>query len=72
MPKYEVETVDFLLFLDASINGTVFFIFAFMAIKMGKRELLQKLIYAALILSIFFLLSYVFHHATFNTQDIRQ
>jgi putative membrane protein len=69
IPKFNMETVDFLPFLNAIINGTVFFIliFAFMAIKKGKRELHKKLIYAALSLSILFLLSYVFHHATHDS-----
>ena len=69
MPKFTIETVDFLPLLNASINGTVFFIlvFALLAIKKGKRELHQKLIYSAIGLSIIFLISYVFHHATHDT-----
>ena len=69
MPKFTVETIDFLPLLNACINGTVFFtlVFALVAIKKGKRELHQKLIYSAIILSVFFLLSYVFHHATHDS-----
>jgi len=68
MPKF-TTTIDFLPLLNACINGAVFFIliFAFLAIKKGERELHKKLMFSALGLSIVFLLSYVFHHATHDT-----
>lgn len=69
IPKFTIPTVDFLPLVNACLNGSVFFIliFAFTAIKKGKRVLHQKLIYAALSLSILFLISYVFHHATHDS-----
>ena len=65
-PKFTEFDIDFLPLLNASINGTVFFVllFAINAIKNGNRELHEKLIYFSLILSVIFLLSYVIHHAT--------
>jgi putative membrane protein len=65
-PKFSGVEIDFLPLLNATINGTVFFtlIFAIKAIKNGNKELHQKLIYISLILSTFFLVSYVIHHAT--------
>ena len=66
IPKFTGFEINFLPLLNATINGTVFFIliFAITAIKNGNRERHQKLIYLALILSTIFLLSYVIHHAT--------
>ena len=68
LPKFST-TIDFLPLLNACINGSVFFvlILAFYAIKKGKRELHKKLMFLAVGLSIVFLLSYVFHHATHDT-----
>ena len=65
-PRFTGFEVDFLPVLNATINGTVFFIliFAIKAIKNGNRDLHQKLIYLSFILSTIFLLSYVIHHAT--------
>ena len=65
-PKFTGVEINFLPLLNATINGTVFFtlIFAIKAIKNRNKELHQKLIYLALILSTIFLLSYVIHHAT--------
>ncbi|MCH1437504.1 MAG: DUF420 domain-containing protein [Flavobacteriales bacterium] len=68
MPKF-TTSIDFLPLLNACINGTVFFIliFAVVAIKKGNRELHKKLMYSAVVLSIVFLVFYVFHHATHDT-----
>ena len=65
-PKFTGVEINFLPLLNATINGTVFFIliFAIKAIKNRNKELHQKLIYLSLILSTIFLLSYVIHHAT--------
>lgn len=64
-PKIGGFEINFLPFLNAIINGTVFFtlIFAIKSIKNGNRKLHQKLIYLALVLSTIFLISYVIHHA---------
>ena len=65
-PRFDGFEIDFLPLVNATINGTVFFIliFAIKAIKSGNRKLHEKLIYLSLILSTIFLLSYVIHHAT--------
>jgi putative membrane protein len=65
-PRFTGFEITFLPLLNATINGTVFFIliFAIKAIKNGNKELHQKLIYLSLILSTIFLVSYVIHHAT--------
>jgi putative membrane protein len=65
-PRFTGFEINFLPLLNATINGTVFFIliFAIKAIKNGNKELHQKLIYLSLILSTIFLVSYVIHHAT--------
>jgi putative membrane protein len=65
-PRFTGFEINFLPLLNATINGTVFFIliFAIKAIKNGNKELHQKLIYLSLILSTIFLISYVIHHAT--------
>ena len=64
--RYDGIEIDFLPLVNATINGTVFFIliFAIKAIKNKNRKLHEKLIYLSLILSTLFLLSYVVHHAT--------
>ena len=61
MPKFSLNTVDFLPLFNACVNGGVFLIliFALVAIKKGKRQLHMKLMYSALILSVIFLISYV-------------
>ena len=65
-PRFTGFEINFLPLLNATINGTVFFIliFAIKAIKNGNKELHQKLIYLSLMLSTIFLVSYVIHHAT--------
>lgn len=65
-PRFNGFEIDFLPLVNATINGTVFFIliFAIKAIKNKNRKLHEKLIYLSLILSTLFLLSYVVHHAT--------
>ena len=65
-PRFDGFEIDFLPLVNATINGTVFFIliFAIKAIKSGNRKLHEKLIYLSLMLSTIFLLSYVIHHAT--------
>ena len=65
-PRFDGFEIDFLPLVNATINGTVFFIliFAIKAIKNKNRKLHEKLIYLSLILSTLFLLSYVVHHAT--------
>ena len=62
MPKISLDTVDFLPLFNACVNGGVFLILisALVAIKKGKRQLHMKLMYSALILSVIFLISYVF------------
>tara|TARA_B100000886_G_scaffold224000_1_gene155889 strand:+ start:595 stop:1104 length:510 start_codon:yes stop_codon:yes gene_type:complete len=69
MPKFSLNTVDFLPLFNACVNGGVFFIliFALVAIKKGKRKLHMQLMYSALILSVIFLISYVMHHSTHDT-----
>ena len=69
MPKFSLNTVDFLPLFNACVNGGVFLILisALVAIKKGKRQLHMKLMYSALILSVIFLISYVLHHATHDT-----
>jgi len=69
MPKFSLDTVDFLPLFNACVNGSVFLILisALVAIKKGKRQLHMKLMYSALILSVIFLISYVLHHATHDT-----
>ena len=69
MPKFSLDTVDFLPMVNACVNGGVFLILisALVAIKKGKRQLHMKLMYSALILSVIFLISYVLHHATHDT-----
>ena len=73
MPKFSLNTVDFLPLFNACVNGGVFLIliYALVAIKKGKRQLHMKLMYSALILSIIFLISYVLHHATHATRPHR-
>ena len=65
-PRFNGFEIDFLPLVNATINGTVFFIliFAIKAIKNKNRKLHERLIYLSLILSTLFLLSYVVHHAT--------
>ncbi|MAX05039.1 MAG: hypothetical protein CMD19_01035 [Flavobacteriales bacterium] len=65
-PRFDGFEIDFLPLVNATINGTVFFIliFAIKAIKNKNRKLHERLIYLSLILSTLFLLSYVVHHAT--------
>ena len=69
MPKFSLDTVDFLPLFNACVNGGVFLILvsALVAIKKGFRDLHMKLMYSAIILSVIFLLSYVVHHATHDT-----
>ena len=69
MPKFSLDTVDFLPLVNACVNGGVFLILvsALVAIKKGLRELHMKLMYSAIILSVIFLISYVVHHATHDT-----
>ena len=69
MPKFSLNTVDFLPLFNACVNGGVFFIliFALVAIKKGKQKLHMQLMYSALILSVIFLISYVMHHSTHDT-----
>tara|TARA_Y100000991_G_C21845028_1_gene294068 strand:+ start:253 stop:693 length:441 start_codon:yes stop_codon:yes gene_type:complete len=69
MPKFSLNTVDFLPLFNACVNGGVFLILisALVAIKKDKRQLHMKLMYSALILSVIFLISYVLHHATHDT-----
>jgi putative membrane protein len=68
-PKVGGFEIDFLPKVNAIINGVVFFtlIFAIKSIKNGKKDLHQKLIYLALILSTIFLVSYVIHHTTHDS-----
>ena len=68
-PKVGGFEIDFLPKFNAIINGVVFFtlIFAIKSIKNGEKDLHQKLIYLALVLSTIFLVSYVIHHATHNS-----
>ncbi len=69
LPKFSFVTVDFLPLFNASINGTVFvlLVLALIAIKKGKKNLHQRLIYLAISLSALFLVSYVYHHATHDS-----
>ena len=69
MPKFSLDTVDFLPMVNAYVNGGVFLILilALVAIKKGNRQLHMKFMYSALILSVIFLISYVMHHATHDT-----
>ena len=69
MPKFSLNTVDFLPLFNACVNACVFLIliFALVAIKKGKRHLHMKLMHSALILSVIFLISYVLHHSTHDT-----
>ena len=69
MPKFSLNTVDFLPLFNACVNACVFLIliFALVAIKKGKRQLHMKFMYSALILSVIFLISYVLHHSTHDT-----
>lgn len=59
------EEVSFLPKLNAFLNAltSVVLIGAFFAIKNGKRNLHERLMFSALILSVLFLLSYVIYHA---------
>ena len=70
-PKVGGFEIDFLPKVNAIINGVVFFtlIFAIKSIKNGKKDLHQKLIYLALILSTIFLVSYVIHHTTHDSVE---
>ena len=47
MPKFSLDTVDFLPLVNACVNGGVFLILisALVAIKKGKRQLHMKLMY---------------------------
>tara|TARA_S200000501_G_scaffold378442_1_gene441070 strand:+ start:1233 stop:1742 length:510 start_codon:yes stop_codon:yes gene_type:complete len=69
MPKITIDTIDFLPLLNACLNGTVFFLLiaALIAIKKGKRVIHKRFMLTALILSVIFLISYVFHHATHDS-----
>lgn len=68
MPKTWAQGVDlgFLPLLNACINGTTFMLLllALRAIKNGKRNLHQRLMWTNLGLSVAFLLSYVAYHST--------
>ena len=68
-PKIVGFEIDFLPKLNATINGFVFciLVFAVKAIKNGNRNMHQKLIFLALVLSAIFLVSYVIHHSTHNS-----
>ena len=68
-PRFNGFEIDFLPLVNATINGSVFFIliFAINAIKKGNRKLHERLIYLSLVLSAIFLLSYVIHHATHDS-----
>ena len=48
MPKFSLNTVDFLPLFNACVNGGVFLILisALVAIKKGKRQLHMKLMYS--------------------------
>ena len=56
----------FLPALNAFLNATtsLVLILGFLAIKKGKRELHEKYMKSALVLSVIFLLSYIAYHAT--------
>lgn len=67
LPAYTAPSAfDKLPLLNASINGTTFFIliFAWIAIVKGKRDLHKKLMLTAVGLSVLFLVSYVLYHST--------
>ncbi|MBE7441147.1 MAG: hypothetical protein KFKLKKLM_02162 [Flavobacteriales bacterium] len=66
LPKTETTLFSFLPMLNATINGTTFFILiaALVAIKNKNVVLHKRLMWTALILSVLFLLSYVLYHAT--------
>lgn len=66
LPKTETTLFSFLPLLNATINGTTFFILiaALVAIKNKNVVLHKRLMWTALILSVLFLLSYVLYHAT--------
>lgn len=57
--------VAFLPKLNAVLNGltSIVLVIAFFAIKNGKKNLHEKLMFFSLILSVLFLLSYVIYHA---------
>ena len=59
------EEVYFLPMLNAFLNGTtsILLVAGFIAIKNGKKETHKRIMLAALVLSILFLLSYVTYHA---------
>jgi uncharacterized membrane protein YozB (DUF420 family) len=63
-------TIQDLPALNASLNAfaTFFLVTGFVAIRRGKRELHQKLMVMALIMSAFFLTSYLVYH--FNTAAV--
>lgn len=67
LPKGEVnkEAILFLPKLNATINSitTLVLLFAFRAIKNGKIEQHKRLMFAALVLSGLFLISYVSYHS---------
>lgn len=66
LPKTETTLFSFLPMLNATINGTTFFVLiaALVAIKNKNVVLHKRLMWTALILSVLFLLSYVLYHAT--------
>jgi putative membrane protein len=66
LPKTETTLFSFLPLLNAIINGTTFLILiaALVAIKNKNIVLHKRLMWAALVLSVVFLLSYVLYHAT--------
>lgn len=66
LPKTETTLFSFLPLLNASLNGTTFFVLiaAFFAIKNKNIVLHKFLMWTALSLSTLFLLSYVLYHAT--------
>lgn len=67
IPKCNITGFDvhILPLINAWINGATFFtlIAAFIAIKNNKRVSHQRLMTVALVLSVFFLIIYVFYHA---------
>lgn len=66
-PKLNLGSrLTFLPALNAFLNGstTLLLILGFFAIKNGKRELHEKYMKGALVLSVIFLLSYIAYHAT--------
>lgn len=66
IPKTETTIFSFLPLLNACLNGTTFLVLiaAFLAIKNKNIVLHKFLMWTALSLSTFFLLSYVLYHAT--------